>query len=126
MLRGRFRNRLSKFKHKIMKKVVALLVLLALGSMTSIAHKNINTTPVTKVAAVGGSIKIKIKNDTSDEVTVYNGGGNSSYRLQKNIITTISMDVGDKLFDYAGGKKGRVLLVVSADMDGKVQLYSKL
>ena len=126
MLIGRFRNRLSKFKYKIMKKVVALLVLLALGSMTSIAHKNSKPTPVTKVAAVGGSIKIKIKNDTGDEVTVYNGGGNSSYRLQKNIITTISMDVGDKLFDYTGGKKGRVLLVVSADMDGKVQLYSKL
>lgn len=109
-----------------MKKTLSLLMLLALGSMTSIAHKNVKIVPATKSFAVGGSIKIKIKNDTSDEVTVYNGGGNSSYRLQKNIITTISMDAGDKLFDYAGGKKGRVLLVVSADMDGKVQLYSKL
>lgn len=109
-----------------MKRVFSIMMLLALVSMTSIAYKTNGTTSIAKVVAVGGSIKIKIKNDTSDEVTVYNGGGNSSYRLQKNIVTTISMDAGDKLFDYAGGKKGRVLLVVSADMDGKVQLYSKL
>jgi hypothetical protein len=109
-----------------MKKVLSLLMLLALVSMTSIAHKNTKIVSVINATAVGGSIKIKIKNDTNDEVTVYNGGGNSSYRLQKNIITTIAMDEGDKLFDYAGGRKGRVLLVVSADMDGKVQLFSKL
>jgi hypothetical protein len=36
------------------------------------------------------------------------------------------MEEGAKLFDYNGGKKGRVLLVVTADMDGKVQMYSKL
>jgi uncharacterized membrane-anchored protein YitT (DUF2179 family) len=109
-----------------MKKVLSLLMLLVLISMTSIAHKNAKSVSIVKATVVGGSIKIKIKNDTNDEVTVYNGGGNSSYRLQKNIVTTIAMDAGDKLFDYAGGKKGRVLLVVSADMDGKVQLYSKL
>ena len=79
-----------------------------------------------KTHALGGNIKIKIKNDTDDEVTVYSGSGSSSYRLAKNVVTTISMEEGAKLFDYNGGKKGRVLLVVTADMDGKLQLYSKL
>lgn len=111
-----------------MKKTLSLLILLAIVSMTSLAN-NTNrkkAVSIVKTHAVGGNIKIKIKNDTDDEVTVYSGSGNSSYRLQKNIITTISMDEGAKLFDYSGGKKGRVLLVVSADMDGKTQLYSKL
>ena len=57
---------------------------------------------------------------------MYSGSGSSSYRLAKNVVTTISMEEGAKLFDYNGGKKGRVLLVVTADMDGKLQLYSKL
>ena len=109
-----------------MKKILSLILLLAFVSMASIAHKNTKDTHSLRKAVSGGSIKIKIKNDSGDEVTVYNGGGNSSYRLQKNVITTIVMDEGDKLFDYTGGKKGRVLLVVTADMDGKVQLFSKL
>ena len=109
-----------------MKKTLSLLLLLACMSMISMANKNKKFISIIKIHAVGSSIKIKIKNDTNDEVTVYNGGGNSSYRLQKNIITSISMDAGDKLFDYNGGKKGRVLLEVTADMDGKVQMYSKL
>ena len=109
-----------------MKKTLSLILLLAFVSVASIAHKNTKNTSFSRKAPLGGSIKIKIKNDSGDEVTVYNGGGNSSYRLQKNVITTIAMDEGDKLFDYNGGKKGRVLLVVTADMDGKVQLYSKL
>ena len=109
-----------------MKKTLSLLLLMAFVAMTSVANKGKNFTIISKIHTVGGSVKIKIKNDTDDEVTVYNGGGNSSYRLQKNIITTISMDAGDKLFDYNGGKKGRVLLEVTADMDGKVQMYSKL
>ena len=109
-----------------MKKTLSLLLLMAFVAMTSVANKGKNFNTISKIHVVGGSIKIKIKNDTNDEVTVYNGGGNSSYRLQKNIVTTITMDAGDKLFDYNGGKKGRVLLEVTADMDGKVQMYSKL
>jgi ABC-type Fe3+-hydroxamate transport system substrate-binding protein len=109
-----------------MKKILSLLTLLACISMTSVATENKKSVKITKIHAVGGNIKIKIKNDTDDEVTVYSGSGNSSYRLQKNIVTTISMEEGAKLFDYNGGKKGRVLLTVSADMDGKLQLYSKL
>lgn len=69
---------------------------------------------------------IKIKNDSGDEVTVYNAGSGGSYRLQKNIVTTIKMEAGDKLYVYNGGKKGALLLTASSEMDGKVQLYSKL
>jgi phage regulator Rha-like protein len=36
------------------------------------------------------------------------------------------MDAGDKLFMYEKGKKGALLLVASSEMDGKVQLISKL
>jgi hypothetical protein len=72
------------------------------------------------------NIAIKVKNDTGDEMNVYNPGSGGNYRLQKNIITTIKMDEGDKLLEYNNQKKGRVLLVAEPSMDGKVQLISKL
>ena len=74
----------------------------------------------------GTSISIKLKNDGDDEITVINAGSGGTYRLQKNIVTTIKMDAGDKLFIYEKGKKGALLLVASSEMDGKVQLISKL
>ncbi len=70
------------------------------------------------------NIAIKVKNDTNDEVHVYNLGSGGSYRLQKNIVTTIKMDEGDKLTQYGNNK--RVYLVADPSMDGKVQLISKL
>jgi maltose-binding protein MalE len=76
--------------------------------------------------AIAAKIDIKIKNDTNDEVTVYNAGSGGTYRLQKNVVTTIKMEEGDKLYIYEKGKKGRQLLVASADLKGKVQLFSKL
>lgn len=79
-----------------------------------------------KKVAVGVKIRIKIKNDTDNSFTVYNAGSGGSYNLQKNIITTISMDEGDKLYAYHEGKKGTLLLTASANMDGKVQMLSKL
>lgn len=72
------------------------------------------------------NIAIKVKNDTSDEMNVYNQGSGGNYRLQKNIITTIKMDEGDKLYVYDGGRKGRLLLIAEPSMDGKVHLISKL
>jgi hypothetical protein len=72
------------------------------------------------------NIAIKVKNDTGEEMNVYNAGSGGNYRLQKNIITTIKMDEGDKLLEYNNQKKGRVLLVAEPSMDGKVQLISKL
>ena len=38
----------------------------------------------------------------------------------------MKLDEGDKLFVYEKGKKGAMLLVASSEMDGKVQLVSKL
>lgn len=72
------------------------------------------------------NIAIKVKNDTGDEMNVYNQGSGGNYRLQKNIITTIKMDEDDKLYEYNNAKKGRLLLTASPDMDGKVFLISKL
>lgn len=72
------------------------------------------------------NITIKIKNDTDEAFTVINAGSGGTYRLSKNTVVTIKMDEGDKLFVYESGKKGKVLLVASPDMDSKVQLVSKL
>lgn len=74
----------------------------------------------------GAKVDIKVKNDTDDELNVINDGSGGTYRLSKNVVTTIKMEVGDKLFTYEKGKKARLLLTASADMDGKVQLISKL
>ena len=107
-----------------MKKVltIALMALLTNASTNAerITPKNHVTVPTET------KYDIKIKNDSGDEVTVYNAGSGGSYRLQKNVTTTIKMADGDKLYTYEGGKKGKLLLTASATMDGKVQLYTKL
>lgn len=71
-------------------------------------------------------LDIKIKNDTSDAVKVINAGSGGSYSLTKGATTTIKMEEGDKLFYYNQGKKGDLILTASKEMDGKVQLLSKL
>ena len=107
-----------------MKKVltIALMAILTNASTNAetITPKNLVTIPTET------KYDIKIKNDSGDEVTVYNAGSGGSYRLQKNVTTTIKMSAGDKLYRYDGGKKGALLLTASADMDGKVQMFSKL
>jgi hypothetical protein len=106
-----------------MKKVLSVLAL-AIGL---ISFTNATTPqPNAVVVNYGEKLDIKIKNNSGDEVTVYNAGSGGSYRLTKNATTTIKMEAGDKLYYYEGGKKGRLLLTASADMDGKLQLYSKL
>lgn len=85
-----------------------------------------NHFPVSASVAVSGSIEIKIKNDSGDEVRVYNAGSGGSYSLTKGATTTIKMDEGDKLYYYNNGKKGDLILTATAEMDGKVQLLSKL
>ncbi|MFM2337467.1 MAG: hypothetical protein RL115_660 [Bacteroidota bacterium] len=107
-----------------MKKIITLAVAAFLGMQSAPIFAN--ETPVKIVNVAGDKFDIKIKNDSGDEVTVYNAGSGGSYRLSKNVTTTIKMESGDKLYIYEGGKKGRLLLTASADMDGKVQLFSKL
>lgn len=106
-----------------MKKTI-LLLFLALGLMsmnTTSFHK-----PSNKTVLVAEKLDIKIKNDTDDEVSVINAGSGGSYRLTKNATTTIKMEEGDKLHYYEKGKKGALILTASKEMNGKVQLLSKL
>ncbi len=105
-----------------MKKILTLAITACLLSTTVqpiIAKTN-------TVLYSGSTISIKLKNDGDDEITVINAGSGGTYRLQKNIVTTIKMEEGDKLYIYEKGKKGALLLVASSEMDGKVQLLSKL
>lgn len=108
-----------------MKKIVTTLTLaLSLAFVNQATARISLTTMLT--AKYGEKIEIKIKNDSGDEVTVYNAGSGGTYRLTKNATTTIKMEAGDKLYYYEGGKKGKLLLTADASMNGKVQLYSKL
>jgi hypothetical protein len=106
-----------------MKKII-LFAALAICLHATATVTNVNT--IITALHTAAKIDIKIKNDSGDEVTVYNAGSGGTYRLQKNITTTIKMEAGDKLYRYENGKKGALLLTAAADMDGKVQLLSKL
>jgi len=107
-----------------MKKILTITALLC--STTQLL--NAGTQPLAETITIVAGVKydIKIKNDSGDEVSVYNAGSGGSYRLTKGAITTIKMEDGDKLYTYESGKKGRLLLTASAELDGKVQLFSKL
>ena len=93
------------------------------SGMQNYCHASANEMSVVVTAT---KYDIKIKNDSGDGVSVINAGSGGSYRLTKNATTTIKMEEGDKLYIYESGKKGRLLLTASSDMDGKVQLFSKL
>ena len=107
-----------------MKKALATLAL-AVG-LFSVGNATTTLYPINELVKNEAKLVIKIKNDSGNEVTVYNAGSGGSYRLTKNATTTIKMEVGDKLYYYEGGKKGKLLLTADASMNGKVQLYSKL
>ncbi|MFC4262782.1 hypothetical protein ACFOWM_07840 [Ferruginibacter yonginensis] len=107
-----------------MKKLFFAFACVA-AATSFVANAMVPVTP-TEMVQPFGKIDIKIKNDSGDEVTVLNAGSGGTYRLSKNVTTTIKMDEGDKLYMYEGGKKGKLLLTASADMNGKVQLFSKL
>lgn len=71
-------------------------------------------------------LDIKIKNDIGDNVKVTNAGSGGSYNLAENVTTTIKMEGGDKLHYLNKGTKGALILTATKEMDGKVQLLSKL
>ena len=106
-----------------MKKLVTIAAFFVAATQLNAGNSPIAPTATSIVAE---KFDIKIKNDSGDEVTVYNAGSGGSYRLTKNATSTIKMEDGDKLFMYEGGKKGRLLLTASAELNGKVQLFSKL
>ena len=110
-----------------MKKVL-FTCLMASVYLTANANvnTNTNTNTIAKEIIAQAKIDIKIKNDTSEAVQVYNAGSGGTYSLTKGATTTIKMEEGDKLYISEKGKKGKLLLEASSDMNGKVQLLSKL
>ena len=97
----------------------------------SLGMWNTNVFTSSKTTEIENSLKaekldIKIKNDTSVAVKVMNAGSGGSYSLTKGATTTIKMEEGDKLHYYNEGKKGDLILTASKEMDGRVQLLSKL
>jgi len=105
-----------------MKKVFFILIIaFTLISFNTISKKN----EVVK-EIVTEKMDIKIKNDTDAEVKVINAGSGGSYSLTKGATTTIKMEEGEKLHYYEKGKKGALLLTATKEMQGKVQVLSKL
>jgi hypothetical protein len=107
-----------------MKKVLLISIMtFGLMSFNSISSKN----EVVVIKTIDAEkLDIKIKNDTDEVVKVINAGSGGSYSLTKNATTTIKMEEGDKLHYYDKGKKGVLILTASKEMNGKVQLLSKL
>lgn len=71
-----------------MKKIILILAVsigLLSFSINPIDNLKINNSSFHKT----DKFDIKIKNDLSDEVSVKNENSGGSYRLQKNIVTTI-------------------------------------
>lgn len=112
---------LKKLKH--MKKLF-FIALCCFGLMAN--NVSLASTTTKTIIYSDSKINIKIKNDSDNEITVINAGSGGTYKLSKNIVVTIKMEEGDKLFVYEKGKKGALLLEASPEMDGKVQLLSKL
>ena len=106
----------------------SIMYALAMCASTLALVINSSTTYATsfEMYSTAEKLDIKIKNDTDDEVSVINVGSGGSYRLQKNVATTIKMEEGDELYIYEKGKKGKLLLTASKSMNGKLQLLSKL
>jgi hypothetical protein len=100
-----------------------LLLTMALLTLTAVASKATHNLIIQSVEI---KLDIKIKNDSGDEITVIKEGSGGTYRLTKNATTTIKMASGDKLYLYEKGKKGKLLLTATKELEGKVQLFSKL
>ena len=108
-----------------MKKVV-IISILSFGLLSMNVDAVTTTNIVCKSEYKAEKYDIKIKNDTDNVVKTINTGSGGSYSLAKNTVTTIKMEEGDKLHYYENGKKGALILTASKDLEGKVQLLSKL
>lgn len=107
-----------------MKKIIFIsIIALTLISFNTSSNA---ISKIDKLELVSEKFDIKIKNDTDNEVKVINAGSGGSYSLTKGATTTIKMEEGDKLHYYEKGKKGALILTATKEMNGKVQLLSKL
>ena len=107
-----------------MKNIIVLL--LTLISITNTLQASIQQQRNLLCVSLSDKYNIKVKNDSGNDITVYNTGTSSIIKLPKNTTTTIKMEVGNKLYRFQNGKKGILLLTATADMDDKIQLFSKL
>lgn len=107
-----------------MKKIVFSLIIVSFYYNAN--AKEVLASSTEKTIKIQSKIDIKIKNDTDEVVKVYNAGSGGTYSLTKGATTTIKMEEGDKLYISEKGKKGKLLLEASSNMNGKVQLLSKL
>jgi hypothetical protein len=107
-----------------MKKVIVAVALLAATGLMSFTHvaqgETVNTTVVSS-----GKIQVKIKNDTGADHKVITSSGGSTNVPDQSGVTTITVEVGDTIFLYDGGKKGAKLFVVEVSMDGKTVKLSE-
>lgn len=62
-------------------------------------------------------IEFTIKNDTEGNVRLYDGKG--YFTMNRGTIKKVDVEVGRKYYNGEGGKKGKMLFEVSADMKGK-------
>jgi hypothetical protein len=101
-----------------MKKVILSAMLIATTGLMSFTHVTQNETVNTSVIS-SGKIQVKIKNDTGADHKVITSSGGSTSIPDQSGVTTITVEVGDTIFLYDGGKKGAKLFVVDESMDGK-------
>ena len=106
-------------------KTLIITAIMSFGIFNTYVFNSSKTTEIENIAKAE-KLDIKIKNDTSDAVKVINAGSGGSYSLTKGATTTIRMEEGDKLYYYDQGKKGDLILTASKEINGKVQLLSKL
>ncbi len=106
-------------------KTFLTTTIITFGVFSTYALPNFEPVPI-EMSVKAEKFDIKIKNDTDEVVKVINTGSGGSYSLTKGATTTIKMEEGDKLHYYNQGKKGALIMTASKEMDGKVQLLSKL
>ncbi len=99
-----------------------LLSIFVCGNLSATTKSNFSNCKLKAIAKE--KLTIKIKNDSGNEISVINAGTGRSYKLIKNVITTIKMEQGEKLYIYEKGKKGKLLLTATKELDDKLQLFS--
>jgi len=108
-----------------MKKIILSVMLLSATAMMSFTTANTTTTSNSELK-VTGKIQVKIKNDTGADHKVITSSGGSTSVPDQSGATTVTVEVGDDIFLYDGGKKGAKLMSVTSDMDGKTFKLSDL
>lgn len=101
-----------------MKTIILSVALLSATTMMSFTTPTNSNDSISIVDATG-KIQVKIKNDTGEDHKVITSSGGSTSVPDQSGVTTITVEVGDTVFLYDGGKKGAKLFVVDSSMDGK-------